>query len=137
MEETNQEIDAFRTLAGGLVWLGSAVMPQADYFTSIMHPKIPIITFENLVQADVMLKALQRMLNVIRYRQPVENRNIDVLTFYDAAFNVSKERTYCQTGIITGVYYKDDVRTMHTLDWSITKQRRVCYSSYVAEILAF
>jgi len=57
--------------------------------------------------------------------------------FSDASFNISAAQTYGQTGFVGGLAIPGaDTTTFHALDWSSTKQRRVTYSSFGAEILA-
>lgn len=58
------------------------------------------------------------------------------MTFSDASFNISMSSQYGQTVFITGVFFNYEGRTYHPVDWGSTKEKRVCYSSYGAEILA-
>lgn len=65
---------------------------------------------------------------------------VEVVTFSDAAFNVTSSQLYGQTGCITGLRYRTtdgNATVYHIIDWACGKQRRVSYSSYGAEILAF
>lgn len=69
----------------------------------MIKKQIPRLEVEHFEQATVLRKALEGIRAVIRYRQPVEKRIIGIFIFFDASFNVSKESTYGQTGLITGV----------------------------------
>lgn len=88
---TKGEKKSFRSLAGELTWLGSVVMPHDSYFASHMQKKLP------------QLRAVQE--------------TVDVDTFYDAAFNVSKSSKYGQTRFITSICFADEFNTYHPVNW--------------------
>lgn len=139
---TEAEIGAFRALAGEFVWIGSSSVPQAAYIGSWMQQRVPNLRVEELVQANGMLKEAREMKADIMFRPPADNTNkVVVTTFSDAAFNISQSATYGQTGIVCGIRFVaggDDEQhdVYHLIDWASLRQRRVCYSSYGAEILA-
>lgn len=95
-----------------------------------------------LVQANGMLKEARERKADIMFRPPADNTNkVVVTTFSDAAFNISQSATYWKTGIVCGIRFVaggDDEQydVYHLIDLASLRQRRVCYSSYGAEILA-
>lgn len=67
---------------------------------------------------------------------PIQPEESKVRTFSDAAYNISRHRLYGQSGLISEIYFSDNRDTYHVIDRMSTKQKRVCRSSYGAEILA-
>lgn len=104
---TDQENHAYSSLAGEFTWLGSAVMPQASYFASHMQQHLPRLRVEHLIQAYATLKKLKGMRAVISFRKlgDIGETTVNVVTFSDAAFNVSKNSQYGQTCFITGICF--------------------------------
>lgn len=119
---TEKEVHDYRTLAGEFLWLVSATLPQASYFASYMQQQIPRLTVAELIEANSILKSLKDLNAVLKYRVPGNTDNVDVLTFSDDSFNISKSTRYSQTGFLTVVYFNDDKRTYQLVDWSSTKQ---------------
>ena len=137
---TPREVAAFRAVAGELVWLGGGALPQAAYVGSYMQQCVPYLKVDHVVQANGMLKELKDLKAEILYKclgGDVAEATIE--SFSDAAFNISRAKQYGQTGLIVGLRYLVKGRTdaiYHVVDWASRKQRRVCHSSYGAEILA-
>lgn len=141
LERASQsEILAFRSLAGEFVWIGSSAVPQASYIGSWMQKKVPMLKVDDIIKANGMLKETKEMSSSITFRLPPSDVTKVVITsFSDAAFNVTKNAQYGQTGIVNGIRYvskSDECDIYHIIDWASLRQRRVCYSSYSAEILA-
>lgn len=137
---TAKEVAAFRAVAGELVWLGGGALPQAAYVGSYMQQCVPYLKIEHIVQANGMLKELKDLKAEITYQKiGGEVTAATIESFSDAAFNISRAKQYGQTGLIVGILFnvkgKDDA-VYHVVDWASRKQRRVCHSSYGAEILA-
>lgn len=135
---TEDETACYRAMSGALVWIGCAALPQASLTASLMQQKMPRLTVAHLVEANCMLRELQHMPASIRYNRPSGNlHSLQVVTFSDASFNISKSQQYGQTGFISGIQVVTDVfeNVYHVIDWSSAKQQRVSHSSYGAEIL--
>ena len=137
---TEKEIGWFRSLAGELVWLGCGALPQAAYVASYMQQCVPRLKIEQIVQTNGMLNELKDLKANVKFRAP-EHELSDAVdtTFSDAAFNISRTKQYGQTGFVLGILYKvkgKKDQLYHIVDWASSKQRRVCHSSYGAEILA-
>ena len=136
---TKHEADVFRTMAGELVWLGSGVYPYAAYLGSTMQRQLPLLKVHDIEDANRALRKMKKMNMEIRFAKPwYATESMEVATFSDASFNINERQTYGQTGYIVGIRFRgeEDARCYHLIDWSSNKQRRVCHSSYGAEILA-
>ena len=136
---TPEEITAYKSLAGTINFLGQGVLPQAAFVTSAMQQKLGKLQVQHIREANTMVKELMKLNPTILYAKPTEKfKQAQVLTFSDAAFNVTKSNAYGQTGIINGMLfeYENGSHIFHILDWTSSKQRRVSHSSYGAEILA-
>lgn len=137
---TDTEKESFRSLAGEFVWIGSSAVPHASYIGSWMQQKVPRLNIDDVIQANGMLKEMKEMKASITFKTPSDDvEKVVVTSFSDAAFNVTKSSQYGQTGIICGIRYvsrTSEQDVYHLIDWASLKQRRVCYSSYGAEILA-
>ena len=138
---TEVEIKRYRSLAATLMYLGNAVLPHAAYATSLMQKMLPKIRVEELVMANDVLRDILSMKCRIVFKTPPPPTDITeviVSSFSDASFNHSDSSGYGQTGLITGlrIKQKDGVDLFHPLDWTSSKQKRVSYSPYGAEVLA-
>lgn len=137
---TDSERAAFRSLAGEFVWAGSGALPPASFIGSWMQQRVPRLTVDDLIQANGMLKEMRDMKAEVFYRSPkVQIKKVVVTSFTDAAFNITKSTQYGQTGLVCGIRFVGDGTendVYHVIDWGSMRQKRVCYSSYGAEILA-
>lgn len=136
---TPHEYKDYRSLAGSIIWAGNGAMPQAAYVGSFMQQVAPRLRVSDMTEANKMLKEIKDLNPQIMFRKlNSEIISIDVWTFSDASFNIVAGRDYGQTGIVTGlkIQGKNGESTMHMIDWTSNKQRRVSHSSYGAEILA-
>ena len=138
---TDKEAKQYRSLAATLMYLGNAVLPQASYATSILQQMLPKLRIEELVKANDILKEVLALKPQIVFRAPPSPEYITeviVCSFADASFNHSDMTGYGQTGLVTGlrIKLKDGMDFYHALDWTSSKQKRVSYSPYGAEVLA-
>lgn len=136
---TGPEIEKCRSLAGALLWLGAAVMPQASCVASFMQQNINRICVRDIIDANARLKELRQLPCRIKYIAPKRHPIINICTFSDASYNISESQSYGQTGIVTGLSFGGNWGSdliFHPVDWTSSKQRRVSHSSYGAEILA-
>lgn len=136
---TDQEIYEYRRLAGEMIWIGCSVLPQALVVGSTMQQRVPYLTVQDLIDGNRMLKEMRDLEPLVVFKKPPEIvKEMAVLTYSDAAFNISSRQTYGQTGIICGLWFGSDNKgtTYHPIDWCSSKQRRISHSSYGAEILA-
>lgn len=142
LKATTEEVESFRSLAGALLWLGSAVMPQAACIASFMQQKVTRLRVHDFIEANSRLKELRDLKPYIKYQQPEQHSTSDitVYSFSDASFNISASQSYGQTGMVTGLLFDANRgRTgmaFHPIYWSSSKPRRVSHSSYGAEIIA-
>ena len=136
---TQKEFKCFRSLAGALVWLGSGTLPQASCFGSLLHQQLLRLSVRHLCDANRIVKEIKDMRPTIRLNKPPQTIvKAQVLSFSDAAFNVTSSRDYGQTGIACGIEYSlsNGPAIYDMITWNSSKQKRVCHSSYGAEIFA-
>ena len=135
---TEDEFSEVKRLAGTLIFLGNGALPPASYVASAMQQRLGNLKVKHLREINGMIKELMQLDPIITYKSPVGTiTEASVCTFSDASFKMGKSQNYGQSGIITGIILKADGETIYQLvDWASTKQRRVSYSSYGAEILA-
>ena len=135
---TDLETTQFRSLAGTLLLSGEGVLPPAAYASSTMQQKLSSLKVGHLVEANDIVRDMKKLKPYILYKRPTNVTRAIVSTFSDASFNISSLKSYGQTGLVFGIrtLTKDGSEHFHTLNWVSTKQRRICHSSYGAEILA-
>lgn len=137
---TKEDILSYQSLAGALLWLGSAVMPQASSIATLMQQKITRLRVCDLLDANARLHELRNFKSNIRYNRVRDGARLKVCTFSDASFNISEHTSYGQTVLISGLPFDANRGSrgtiFHAIDWTSTKQCRVSHSSYGAEIIA-
>lgn len=133
---TIQETHDYRSLAGTLLYLGQAVLPQACYVASRMQQRLGSLRVADLIEANAMIRELGKLEPKVSFNMPDSISEIDISTLSDASHN-GPSSTHGQTGIISGlrIVTKDGIM-YHPIMWSSHKQKRISYSSYGAEILA-
>lgn len=134
----DRERSEYRTLAGTLLYLGQAVLPQACYVASRLQQRLGSLTVRHLLEGNEMLRELSALRAQVTFRRPGDIDSITVCTISDASHG-GNDSVYGQTGIICGlriVSRAPKEELFHPLVWSSHKQRRVSYSSFGAEILA-
>ena len=137
---TKRELTQYRGLAGMMNWAGRAAVPVACFAASEMQQKLADARVKHLCSANGMVAEVRKLPPRVLYKSPrsavVES---SIAGFSDAAFNTSAARSYGQSGFVAGIAYRErdgEKLHLHVTDWSSSKQRRVCYSSFGAEILA-
>ena len=135
---TEAEISMFRSVTGTLLWLGKGVLPPAAYACSALQQKIVGLRVSHLMEANTMIREILKLNPMILFRRPESIEEAIICTFSDAAYNISSAKSYGQSGIFAGLSIKTagGLQVYHAIDWSSTKQRRICHSSYGAEIIA-
>lgn len=115
-------------------------MPQATYVASSMQKWTLRITVGYVIDANIILKELRDPRPIILYKKPpLIVRKWFIATYSDAAFNVTKSSSYGQTRFVSGLQFDagtEEGDIYHVIDLCSSKQRRVIYSSYGAEIFA-
>lgn len=127
---TKEEVKELRSLAGSLLWLGAAVLPQASLTASFMQQKVARLLVRDLIDANNRLKHLRETNAKIKFNVADKDNNLTVYSFSDASFNISSYQSYGQTGKITGLAFDANVgrRIFHPIDWTSSKQRWVSHS---------
>jgi hypothetical protein len=141
---TPEELTALRSLAGSLNYIGQAASPPATFVASAIQQLIGrTTTVSILLQANAMLKELQKLPSVIHFPLTHARDSFRVVAMSDASFAPSSR--YGQTGILmwlqTFAEHTHDAAgpsasSSYLMEWSSVKQRRIANSSLGAEILA-
>ena len=141
---TPEELTALRSLAGSLNYIGQAACPPATYVASAIQQFIGRTSNVSiLLQANAMLKELQKLPSVIHFPLADIRDSFRVVALSDASFAPSSR--YGQTGFLLWLQpFAEPAPAAATtvaspsylLDWSSSKQRRIANSSLGAEILA-
>lgn len=99
MISKDEEKHAYSSLAGDLTCLGPSVMSHASFSAPPIQQKIPRLRVERLSKANGMLENFEDLRPDLTFRTPSGNTNsmVDVVTFSDAAFNISTSSQYVQT----------------------------------------
>ena len=105
-----------------------------------MQQKLDNVRVRNLCSANGMLAELLKLPCTVLFKAP-NKPLVDafIASFTDAAFNTSASKTYGQNGFVTGIAFRQEgseENSFHVCDWNSSKQKRVCNSSFGAEILA-
>lgn len=135
---TAEEIHEYRSLAGTLMYLGSAVLSQASFVTLRMQQEIGRLQVSHIIEANAMVAEVLQLKPEIRFIRPLKVSGVSLLSLSDASHG-SWSNNYGQTGILSELkietsFNEDPV--FHPLYWVSNKQRRVTYSSFGAEIFA-
>lgn len=64
---TKEETEMFRSMAGAILWIGSAVMPQAACIASFMQQKVTRLVVQDLIDANARLNELRDIKAWIKY----------------------------------------------------------------------
>ena len=136
---TPEEHTQYLRLAGLLNFLGKGALPCASFVTSHMLQKSGRLNVAAIVEANSMQKEISKLSPVISFVAPASNDKVHpfLCSFSDASFNISSKQSYGQTGIFCGlaIPQRNSV-LLHPIEWSSSKQHRVTYSSFGAEIIA-
>lgn len=130
------ETQAFRSLAGTLLYLGQAVLPQACLVASKMQQRIGSLHVSDMLDANQMVKELLSLQPSLLFLSSVEDFHATLITLSDAS-HAGLHEVYGQTGLISGIKvqcFKGNY--FHPITWTSHKQKKVSYSSYGSEILA-
>lgn len=134
----DRERSEYRSLAGTLLYLGQAVLPQACLVASKIQQRLGMLKVAHLVDANEMLAELHKLKPRLVYRNPGNITNVIISTLSDASHGASDE-IYGQSGVLCGLKITNATNSapfFHAVSWTSHKQRRVTYSSFGAEILA-
>ena len=135
---TDEEAKCYRSMAGTLNFLGTGALPIASFVASVFLQRQSNLLVYDLDVANKMLGEVMKMDASVLFRAPtIIGATVKLLGFSDASFNVLGGTPYGQSGFVAGLLFASaDSNIFHPLDWCSSKQRRVVYSSFGAEILA-
>lgn len=135
---TDAEKNEYRSAAGTLNFLGTAALPQASFVASVFLQRQSNLTVYDLTIGNRMIAELKKMNAVVCFKSPPRSASsVKLLAFSDASFNIIGGNSYGQSGYVSGLVFGSDAdKVFHVYDWYSSKQKRVVYSSFGAEILA-
>lgn len=133
----SREISEYRHVAGMLVYMGQAVLPQTSFVASKMQQKLGKLQVCHLLDANRMLSELKSLEPSIVYRVPEDPINVTLASFSDASHG-GVDYIYGQSGFVSVLRIRQENGEVlfHCLTWSSSKQKCTSYSSYGAEIHA-
>lgn len=134
----DRERSEYRSLAGVLLYLGQAVLPQASFVASRMQQKLGLLKIGHVIEANKMLTELKKLKAELMFIWPQNIGSVSISSLSDASHGCADE-TYGQTGTFCGLKIQSslhDLPLFHPIAWTSHKQRRVSYSSFGAEIIA-
>lgn len=135
---TNEEESAYRALAGTLMYMGNAIVPQASMVTSKMQQRLGDLRVKHLIDGNASVKEILKLRPYISYRRVTGCPDVRLVSLSDAAHG-GADSIYGQTGGLCGIAIKSSGShgtIYHPLGWTSHKQKRVSYSAFGAEILA-
>lgn len=135
---TKSEESSYRALAGTLMYLGNAVVPQAAMITSRMQQRLVNLRVKDIIDGNNRMKYLTLIRPYIRYISQKGASDKRIISRSDAAHD-GAESVYGQTGGLCVIFIDEAGsrrRIYHPISWTSHKQKRVSYSAFGAEILA-
>lgn len=85
------ETQAYRSLAGALLYLGQAVLPQACFVASGTQQRLGHLLVSDIIERNMMLRAMKRLNPWITFRKPSHVTNIEIWTLSDASNSSGNE----------------------------------------------
>lgn len=128
----------YRSLAGTLLYLGQAVLPQACFVASRLQQKLGTLRVSYLIDANAMVAKLKKLQRSILYLSPDYIVDVCINTFSDASHG-SGDAVSGQSGGLYGLVIPSERRgptIYHVIKWKSQKQRRASYLSFGAELIA-
>lgn len=123
---TAEEESAYRGLAGTLMYLGNAVVPQAALTTSRMQKNLGDLRVKDIIDGIRSLKEILRLRPYISYLRPNTMKPVRIVSLRDAAHG-GAGKIYGQTGGICRLLidYKGAAnRIVHPVSWKSHKQKK-------------
>lgn len=121
------KISQLKRSCGELIWLGFAVLPQASVYASLFLQQMPRLEVRDLIHTKKLLRHLKSLKALITYQRSLDLRNITAKTFSDAWFNICKNLSYGQTGLIPALFFNHPSYAFNPIDWPSCKQKQVCH----------
>lgn len=127
----------YRSLAGTMMYLGSAVVLQAVLATSFMQERLANLRVANVLAGNEILRDILALKLLIMFPAVANVIEVRVMTMSDASHGSAME-DYGQKGGLTSLLIKDKSGEVyfHIIDWCSHKQKRIFQSSFGAEIMS-
>lgn len=135
---SDREEKEYRSLAGTLLYMGNAVLPQASLVASRMQQRIADLRVWHLSDANAMLKELLGLDIRLTYRPMRTVTFARIVCFSDASHGGS-DSAFGQSGGVCGIVVQGSNEKgcyYYPLGWISQKQRRISHSAFGAEIIA-
>jgi hypothetical protein len=131
----DEQKSSFLTLLGGLSWLVQTRMDIAVYVAALQRQSAAP-TVECVSRANKLVKWVKRKTAALTYR-PLTGK-LRIMVISDAAFKRENDHTgLAMRGAIVGLqeyHEKNPGGTLHVWEFYARKQRRVCRSTFAAEL---
>lgn len=106
------------------------------FYTSLSQQQISQLKLSSLDYANTLLKYLKSVKDIITYKKQQDADIVTMEIFLDASFNVCKNVSSGQTGVLSALAVETRSTLFHPLDWSRWKKVEFARFSFEAEILA-
>ena len=129
---TPEQITAYQSALGKLLFIGQLSQPVALYYASHMATKINSLRMSHLKDLRALVRVVRKSNPTLLFNRPISNApfHLDVLT--DAAMS-NKNSTGARGGLLI---FRRSGDVVHPIHWQSRKLRRVARSSSTAEIIA-
>lgn len=101
-KSNRSETDSFRSLAGTLLYLGQAVLPQASLIASKMQQRSGSLYVSDALEANVMVREVLWLKPTILFSKASDTKHITILAFSDAS-HAGLTEVNGQSGVFTGL----------------------------------
>lgn len=117
----------YRRLAGVINWAVPVAVPVGCYAASYMQQKLGKASVKHICSANGMLVEILKLKHVVLFKCPqLPLAQAFIGFFFDASFNISRERSYGQNGFVTIiVYQQEESATLeyHVVGWEYVTPR--------------
>lgn len=135
---SDAKLKVYRSLPGQRLCLGCGMLAQELLIASRMQQKLPRILDQDICKDKNNLKEMKDLQPMIVFRNLDERIwPLFISTLIEAAFNISSQSEYRQTGVLIGIEYESSEEvssSFYCIDWCRVKQQRICHSSCGAKI---
>lgn len=135
-EASGSEKHQYKSLAGMILYFGQAVVSQAFLVVSKMQQRLGCLRIQHILDAYSMIRELRSLKTMLLFPAVSQIEVAMIITSPDAG-HTSCARVFGQSGIMGALkLVSTNKRFYHPIARSSSKQKKVSYSSYWAEVLA-
>jgi hypothetical protein len=132
-------VSKFMSLLGGLSWLTQTRLDTAIYVVALQRASKKA-TVGHLLKLNKITKWVRRKKFALRYL-PLNSKSLKILDITDSAFKTEPNSCLAMRGAVIGLCElktnaEDRGGVFHVIEFYARKQRRICRSTYAAELNA-